>query len=154
MTATNRRATRDDAAHISQVIAEVLTDPDPVGLDGALSPAEVEEWIARQGAYGAMFVAEEDGEVVGFSSIDFDSGRAQECSIGAWVRPAHRRQGHASVLFEEALAFARDRGYRRVRGRLPEGNEPALSFLSSIGALVPIMSPGAHFEMPIYEVRP
>ena len=27
---------------------------------------------------------------------------------------------------------------RRIRGRLPEGNEPALSFLSSIGAMVPL----------------
>ena len=154
MTLNIRRATRDDATHISEVVSEVIADPNPVGLDGPLSPDEVDEWLSRQGDHGALFVAEDEGEVIGFASVDFDSGRAHECSIGAWIRPAWRRQGHASALIEETLAFARDRNYRRVRARLPDGNDAALSFLSSIGALVPIMNPGAQYEMPIYEVRP
>jgi RimJ/RimL family protein N-acetyltransferase len=153
MTTTIRRATRDDAAHIADVIAEVFKDPNPVGLDAQLSREGVEAWMARQGDHGALLVAKDDGTVVGFASVDFDSGRADECSIGAWVRPSHRRRGYASALFEGALAFAREQGYRRVRGRLPEGNEAALSFLSSVGALVPIMNPGAQYELPIYEVR-
>lgn len=152
MTATVRRATRDDAAHVADVIREVVKDPDPVGLD-EMSPDEVAEWMDRQGDYGAMFIIEEGGEVLGFSSLDFDSSRADECTIGAWIRPAYRRRGHASDLIDDMLAFARDRGYRRVRGRLPEGNEAALSFLSTIGALVPIINPGAQYELPIYEVR-
>jgi ribosomal protein S18 acetylase RimI-like enzyme len=153
MTATVRRATPDDAAKISDVIAEVLNDPDPVGLEGKLSPDQVAAWMDRQGNYGAIFVVEDGDEVLGFAALDFDSSRAEECMIGAWIRPAYRRQGHASDLMDDALAFARERGYRRVTGRLPEGNEAALSFLSTIGALVPIMNPGAQYDMPIYEVR-
>lgn len=153
MTATVRRATPDDAPEVSRVVAEVLQDPDPVGLDGDMSPDEVARWMDRQGSYGAIFVVEDEGEVLGFGSIDFDSSRVDECTIGAWIRPAHRRKGHASDLIDDMLAFARDRGYRRVRGRLPEGNDAALSFLSTIGALVPIINPGAQYEMPIYEVR-
>jgi GNAT superfamily N-acetyltransferase len=153
MTTTIRHATREDAAHISDIIAEVLADPDPVGLEGKLSPAEVEAWIDRQGNYGAMFIAEDGDTALGFASVDFESSRADECTIGAWIRPSYRRQGHASALIEETLAFARDRGYRRVRGRLPEGNQAALSFLSTIGALVPLMNPGAQYDLPIYEVR-
>ncbi len=154
MTATTRRATADDAAQIAAVASEVLADPQPVGLEGPLGPEDIAAWIDRHGNYGAMFVAEDADGIIGFAAVDFDSSRADECTIGAWIRPAYRRQGHASTLIEETIAFARDRGYTRVRGRLPEGNEAALSFLSTIGALVPIMNPGARYEMPIYEVRP
>ena len=67
------------------------------------------------------------------------------------VRARNRRQGHGTALAEEALAFARERDYRRIRARLPEDNEAALSFLSSIGALVPLTNPGTTFELPIYQ---
>ncbi len=40
-------------------------------------------------------------------------------------------------------------GFQRVVGRLPESNEPALSFLSSIGGLVPIINPDMRFELPL-----
>jgi GNAT superfamily N-acetyltransferase len=152
MTVTIRRVTDEDAVAVAAVITEVRGDPDPVGLD-ELSPAEVSGWIDRQGEFGALFIMDDDAEVIGFASVDFDSSRANECSIGAWIRPVHRRKGYASALIEETITFARDRGYSRVRGRLPEGNEAALSFLSTIGALVPILNPGAQYELPIYEVR-
>ena len=67
------------------------------------------------------------------------------------MRTRNRRQGHGTALAREALAFARDRGYKRIRARLPENNEPALSYLSSIGALVPMRNPGTTFELPIYQ---
>jgi GNAT superfamily N-acetyltransferase len=153
MTPTVRRATPNDAASISAIVSEVLAESTAVGLDGPLSPSEVASWMERQGVFGAMFVAEEGDDLVAFAAVDFDSGRSKECSIGAWVRPNARRQGYATALAEEALAFARELGYQRVRGRLPEGNEAALSFLSTIGALVPLMNPGAQYEMPIYEER-
>ena len=40
---------------------------------------------------------------------------------------------------------------KRIRGNLPDNNETALSFLSGIGALVPIYNPEVVFELPIYE---
>ena len=67
------------------------------------------------------------------------------------MRARYRRQGNGTALAEEALAFARARGYRRIRGRLPEQNEPALSYLSAIGALVPLTNPGTSFELPVYQ---
>jgi ribosomal protein S18 acetylase RimI-like enzyme len=69
--------------------------------------------------------------------------------LGVWVLPDHRRRGLATDLAELLLEFARERGYRRIRGRLPEGNEAALSFLSSIGAMVPLRNPEMSFELPL-----
>ena len=86
-----------------------------------------------------------------FAALDFDSSRPNESTFGAWIRERNRRQGFGTALADEALAFARERGYKRIRGRLPSDNEPALSYLSAIGALVPLKSPGTTFELPVYD---
>ncbi len=151
MPATIRRATPDDAEQIAEIIAGVVAEPNPVGFQREWTPDEVRAWIKRQGEHGAMFVVDDGRHIVAFAAMDFDSSKPEESTFGAWVRARNRRQGHGSALAEEALAFARQHGYKRIRARLPERNEPALSFLSSIGALVPLMSPGTVFELPIYQ---
>ena len=151
MPATIRRAKPEDADQISQIIGEVVSEPNPVAFDRALTPEEVRKWIERQADDGAIFVVDDGRQLLAFASMDFDPSNPDESTFGAWVRARNRRQGHATALAEEALAFARQRGFRRIRARLPDNNEPALSYLSSIGALVPLMSPGTTFELPIYQ---
>ncbi len=151
MPANIRKTTTDDSAQIAEIIEEVITEPNPVVFSEPMSSAQVEAWINRQGENGALFVVDDGRHVLAFAALDFDSSRPDECSFGAWVRTHNRRQGHGTALAEEALAFARERGYRRIRARLPEDNEPALSFLSAIGAMVLLTNPGASFELPIYE---
>ena len=51
--------------------------------------------------------------------------------------------------FDALLEHAREHGFKRIVGRLPDNNEPALSFLSSIGGLVPIINPEMRFELPL-----
>ena len=63
--------------------------------------------------------------------------------------PIAKRLPRATDLAERLIAFARDKGYRRIRGRLPDNNEPALSFLSAIGAMVPLRNPDMTFELPL-----
>ena len=65
--------------------------------------------------------------------------------------PDYRRKRLGTSLAEYALGFARDKGYKRIRGRLPQHNQVALSFLSGIGALVPMYNPETEFELPIYD---
>ena len=151
MTATVRRATRGDATQISEIITELLHEPNPVALAGPRTPEEIEEWMERQGDHGAFFVVEDDrGRVLGFATVDFSSAEPDAATFGAWIRQQHRRQGHGTALAEHCLAFARQRGYSRIKGRLPADNQPSLSYLSSIGALVPLFNPGTTFELPIY----
>jgi L-amino acid N-acyltransferase YncA len=151
MTLTIRRATPADAAQIAEIISEVIAEPNPVAFDRPWSVDQVHRWIERQGEHGAMFVVDDGRHVLGFAAMDYDSARPDECTFGAWVRARNRRQGHGAALAQEALAFARQQGYKRIRARLPEHNEAALSYLSSIGALVPLKSPGTSFELPIYQ---
>ena len=145
-----RRATKDDAAQISEIIGDLIQEPNPVAFNRAWSVEEVEQSMDRQGDEGAMFVVDDGRQVLGFCALDFDSAEPEEASFGTWMRQRNRRQGHGTELAEVALGFAREHGYKRIRARLPEDNEPALSYLSSIGALVPLTNHGTSFELPIY----
>jgi GNAT superfamily N-acetyltransferase len=144
-----RQANTNDAEAISEIITTVVKEPNPVAFDGPMSPQEVRTWLSRLGGEGGVFLALLDGKVVGFAALDYNTIEPETVVLGVWMLPEVRRRGIGTALAEYALGFARDKGYKRIRGRLPSDNEVALSFLSSIGALVPIYNPEARFELPL-----
>ena len=146
---TFRRATTDDADAIASVIEAVMKDGLPVGFERVYSAEEAQTWLSRLGDAGAVFLCLVNGEVAGFGALDFNTQEPETATLGVWLLSEHRGKGLGTELARLALDFARDRGYRRIRGRLPAGNEVALSFLSSIGALVPIYNPNMRFELPL-----
>jgi GNAT superfamily N-acetyltransferase len=148
---TYRQATIHDAEAVAGVINVVVQEPNPVGFEGPLTADQVRTWLTRQGGEGGIFLCIIDGQTVGFSAIDFDTHEPDTAVVGVWLLPDQRRKGLGTALAEYALGFARDKGYKRIRGRLPKANQDALSFLSSIGALVPMYNPEAVYELPIYE---
>jgi RimJ/RimL family protein N-acetyltransferase len=147
--ATIRLATADDAPAISAIIARIITEPNPVGFVEALSPEQVAAWIRRLSNQGCVFIAFVGDTAVGFGALDFNTEAPDTGTLGVWVLPENRRRGLATQLGECVLDFAREAGYKRVRGRLPANNEPALSFLSALGALVPLQNPEMRFELPL-----
>lgn len=146
-----RQAAIEDAEALAAVINTVVEEPNPVGFDGPTTPANVQTWLTRQGDAGCIFLCLIDDKTVGFSALDFDTQQPDTSVLGVWLLAEHRRKGLGTHLAELALAFAREKGYKRIRGNLPDNNETALSFLSGIGALVPIYNPEVVFELPIYE---
>ena len=156
---TYRRASAGDAAAIAAVIGEVVSGPQPVGIDRALSAGEIQVWIGRLGESGLILLAEDGGRAVGFGALDFDTQEPETASLGVWLLSEARRRGIGTRLAEGLLAHARAGGFRRVVGRLPHdptnSNEAALSFLSSIGGLAPMINsmgpdgPELRFELPL-----
>ena len=144
-----RRAANADAAAIAAVIREVVEGPNPVVFDRPWSADEVSFWMARLGESGAIWAAEAGGEVIGFGALDFNTQRPETATLGVWLRSQWRRQGIGTVLAEHLLAHAREQGFHRIVGSLPENNEAALSFLSAIGALAPLINPESRFELPL-----
>lgn len=146
---TYRQANINDAEAIAGIIATVMKEPDPVGFADPMTPEQVRTWISRQGGEGGCFLAIIESRIVGFCALDFNTLEPDTVVLGVWMLPEARRRGIGTALAEYALGFARDKGYKRIRGRLPKDNEIALSFLSSIGALVPIYNPDARYELPL-----
>lgn len=142
-----RKATPTDAEGVAAILRGM--GKENVGLQGPFDGDYVRGWLKRLGDDGALFVAYDGSIPVAFGALDFDTAEANTGLLGVWVLPDHRRRGLATDLADTILEFARERGYRRIRGRLPEGNEPALSFLSGIGAMVPLRNPSMTFELPL-----
>lgn len=143
-----RRAKADDAEDIAAIVRG-LGKQENVGLPENFDVTRIREWINRLGDDGAVFLACQGSIPVAFGALDFNTVEPETGLLGVWVLPDQRRKGLATELAETILEFARERGYRRIRGRLPDGNEPALSFLSSIGAMVPLRNPTMTFELPL-----
>lgn len=144
-----RRATDHDAEAIAAVVRG-LQGLDNLGLgEDFVKPERTREWVKRLGDDGTIIVAYDGSIPVAFGAIDYSTAEPETAVLGVWVLPDHRRRGLATGLAEELIEFARVRGYRRIRGRLPDGNEPALSFLSAIGAMVPLRNPDMTFELPL-----
>jgi len=148
---TYRQATIHDAEAVAEIIGVVVKEPNPVGFEGPMTADEVRTWLTRLGGEGGIFLCVIDGKVIGFSALDFDTHQPDTVVLGVWLLPDQRRKGLGTSLAEYALGFARDKGYKRIRGRLPQQNQIALSFLSGIGALVPMYNPETVFELPIHE---
>lgn len=142
-----RRAAQGDAEAIAAVVRGLGNEN--IGLPAGFGVDQARQWLRRLGDDGCIIVAYEGSIPVAFGAIDFNTTEPDAALLGVWVLPEHRRRGLATELADELVEFARDRGYKRVRGRLPEGNEPALSFLSAIGAMVPLRNPEMTFELPL-----
>ncbi len=143
-----QRATPADAPAIAS-IAYALRDEANIGLPPALDGAAAETWLEQMGDRGAVVLALDGSIPVAFGALEAGPGEPETGVLGVWVLTDHRRRGIATQLAEELIELARDLGYQRIRGRLPAENEPALSFLSGIGAMVPLRNPDMTFELPL-----
>ena len=142
-----QQATVADAAAVAS-IAYALRDEANTSLPN-LDREMAREWLARLEERGAAAIALDGSIPVAFGAVEGSPDEPETGELGVWVLPDHRRRGIATELADELLELARERGFRRIRGRLPEGNEPALSFLSAIGGMVPLRNPDMTFELPL-----
>ena len=141
-------ATVADAAAIASIAHALREEPNtslPPNLDTDMARA----WLTRLEEGGAAAIALDGSIPVAFGAVEASTDEPETAELGVWVLPDHRRRGIATELADELLELARERGFRRIRGRLPDGNEPALSFLSAIGGMVPLRNPDMTFELPL-----
>ena len=145
-----RQATEKDAAAVAAVGAGVW---DELGANSGLPQRPTSEGVAQllssSGDKGAMFVYDNAGEISGFAALTPDENDPEEAVMGVWLLRAARRKGVGRELALMATDFARAAGYQKLRGTLPEGNEPALSFFSDIGSLAQVVSQGMEYELPL-----
>jgi ribosomal protein S18 acetylase RimI-like enzyme len=145
-----RQATGEDAAAIAIVGAAVWDELGTTsGLPQRPTTDGVAQLLAPYGGRGAMFVCDSAGEICGFAAVSPDEEDPEGAVMGVWLLRAARRKGIGRELALMATDFARAAGYRKLRGTLPEGNEPALSFFSDIGSLAQVVGQGMEYELPL-----
>lgn len=145
------RAGRRHAAAIARVGQEILAEMGAQAAALAL-PMTAEGVAQRITAYrgrGAMFLARDGRRPVAFAALEPDASDPDTCVLGVWVLRDYRRRGIGRELALMALEVARGKGYRRLRGTIPEGNEAALSFFGELGSLAQAVGGGMQYELPL-----
>lgn len=146
-----RKATPADADAIAAVGAVLWDELGAAsGLLGRTTAEGVRSRIDELGERGAFFLCQgESGKTCGFAIAQPDVSHPSEAVVGVWLMPDARGKGMGRELAAMATEFAREAGYKRLRGIIPDGNEPALSFFGDFASIAQIVGQGMEYELPL-----
>ncbi len=134
-----RAARPEDAATLATLAAAVGREPEGwlLNTDGWRSVAEERRYLRalKRHPDAAVFVAEEDGTIVGRLSIARDPHQASRhvADLGLMVADGHRRRGIGRALLEQAVAWGREAGVRKLELHVFPWNEPAILLYERFG---------------------
>jgi GNAT superfamily N-acetyltransferase len=134
---------------VARVVNAIVAEGDNMALPGRMTSEQVREMITRHGDRGGIFYALERDHVLAFANLSPSQSEEDTAVLGVWVLPEHRRRGLGTELSRAAIEFARDAGYTKLQGTIPNNNEPALSFFSAVGPIASIEGGGMRYELPV-----
>ncbi len=128
---TIRRATKADLGAIRvlwQAMEDEIGGPEWVRETWEEELVDVERRLHD----AAIFIAEDDGEPVGYLGLDFRDRRIAEVQ-SLYVDPKARRRGVAAALIAEAAAAARAHGYSHIHLDVQTTNHGAIAVYERLG---------------------
>lgn len=134
-----RVARPEDAATLVALGAAVGREPEAwlLNTDGWRSVGEERRYLRALKGHpdAAVFVADDDGVIVGRLSVARDPHTASRhvADLGLMIAASHRRRGIGRALLEQAVAWARDTGVRKLELHVFPWNEPALKLYEQFG---------------------
>ena len=139
MTIEIRHARAEDAATLVQLGASVGREEGGwlLNTNGWRSVGEERRYLRalKRYAHAAVFVAEEDGRLVGRLSLARDNHPSSHhvADLGLMIAASHRRRGIGRALLEQATAWARDAGVRKLELHVFPWNEAAIALYEAFG---------------------
>jgi L-amino acid N-acyltransferase YncA len=132
-----RKAIPEDARGIVAIWQEIVAEKDLTTVRKAFTVAQQWAYLNTLEDREAIFVAEDDGQILGFQTLDlyadYTSSMDHVGVIRTYVTADHRRQGIGRRLAETAFQFAHDQGYEKLIVRVQARNSQGKSFLESLG---------------------
>jgi len=134
-----RVARPEDAAALVALGTAVGREPEAwlLTTDGWRSAGEERRYLRalRRHPDAAVFVAEDDGEIVGRLSLARDPNGASRhvADLGLMVAESHRRRGVGRAMLDEAVLWARAAGVGKLELHVFPWNEPALGLYEAFG---------------------
>ena len=139
MTVVIRPARPEDAADLVDLAVAVGAEPEAwlLNTDSWRSVSDERRYLRalKRHPDAAVFVAEDDGVVVGRLSVARDPHQASRhvADLGLMVAAGHRRRGIGHALLEQAVEWARDTGVRKLELHVFPWNEPAIRLYEQFG---------------------
>ncbi|TVY08305.1 GNAT family N-acetyltransferase [Paenibacillus cremeus] len=88
-----------------------------------------EQWFEQHGEAYPVIVAEQDGNVIGWASVNRYSDRlayAQTAELSLYIKDGHRGKGLGKRMLERMLAEGKAAGLHTVLSRITEGNDNSI----------------------------
>lgn len=136
---TIRPAEPGDAADLVRLAAEIGAEAGGwlLTTDAGRSVAAERRYLraARSHAHAAVYVAEDDGLLVGRLSLARDPhpASAHVADLGLMVVATHRRRGLGRALLDQAVSWARESHVTKLELHVFPWNGPALGLYSAFG---------------------
>ena len=124
-----RDATAVDAAAICRIYNQAIEDRIATLETEERTPEERRAWLAARGLRHPVLVAEADGVVVGWASLNvFNARRAYDhvADLSLYVERAARGKGLGGGLLAALVARARELGYHQLVLSAFPGNEAGM----------------------------
>jgi RimJ/RimL family protein N-acetyltransferase len=134
-----RRAEPGDASGLVRLASSVAREEGRwiLATDGWRSIGDERRYLRAVHRHpdAAVFVADDEGEVVGRLSLSRDPHPASRhvADVGLMVAESHRGQGIGRLLLEAAVEWSRRNGIGKLELHVFPWNEPALRLYESFG---------------------
>jgi GNAT superfamily N-acetyltransferase len=132
-----RPVTPYDAEGVLEVLNSVVRERKHSSFDRILTVEEERQFIASLGERSGLFVAEFEGRVVGFQTIEpfasYTSSMDHVSIMGTFVHAVFRGQGIGRQLTEASFKFAQEKGYEKAIIYVRASNKGAQEFYQSLG---------------------
>jgi L-amino acid N-acyltransferase YncA len=134
---TLRRATPNDAAGITAIWQAIAAEKVYSAIDHPFTIEEERAYLQSLSEREGIFLAETDGRVIGFQSLDLWARHIGSMShvgqLGTFVLREWRGRGIGRQLAQHTLAFARSAGYEKTVIFVRASNAGAQRFYASLG---------------------
>jgi ribosomal protein S18 acetylase RimI-like enzyme len=132
-----RPVTLDDAEGVLEVLNSVVRERKYSSFDRILTVEEERQFITSLGERSGFFVAELDGRIVGFQTIEpfaaYTPAMDHVGIMGTLVHADFRGQGIGHQLAEVSLKFAQEKGYEKAVIYVRASNRSAQAFYWKLG---------------------
>jgi phosphinothricin acetyltransferase len=134
---THRPGTREDLERIVEIYNSTIPSRMVTGDMEPVPVAAREAWFGEHDPVSRpLWIAEQDGECVGWLSLSSFYGRpaySATVEVSLYVDQNHRGRGVGSYLLSQAIAVAPRIGIETLLGFIFSHNEPSLSLFHKFG---------------------
>lgn len=133
-----RKATRQDARHITDILNEIIEIGGTTAYQTARGPKYFDQFITPATPKTFLHVAETNNptgrEIVGFQYVEpFDPPNDHKGGIATFAKPGTTQRGIGSALFEMTLKASRDAGYDTIVAVIRADNAGGLAYYTKMG---------------------